>query len=54
MKDIVKLFGDFLKDPTMKVFMDEKYKLLNAPTVVYVTVPKKRTLYNIFDIGRLK
>ena len=54
MNEIMKSFGDFLKDPTMKVFMEANYILFNAPTVAYVTVPKKRTLYNIFDTGAIE
>ena len=54
MDDIMKLFGDFLKDPTMKVFMDANVILFNAPTLVYITIPKKRTLYNIFDTGAIE
>ena len=49
MNNIMKLFGEFFKDPTMKDFMEANYILFNAPSVVYITVPKKRTLYNIFD-----
>ena len=54
MNEIMKSFGDFLKDPTMKVFMEANYILFNAPTVAYVTVPKERTLYNIFDTGAIE
>ena len=38
----------------MKVFMEANFILFNAPTLVYITVPKKRTLYNIFDTGALE
>ena len=44
MNEIMKSFGDFLKDPTMKVFMEANYILFNAPTFAYVTVPKKTAL----------
>ena len=54
MNNIMKLFGEFFKDPTMKDFMEANYILFNAPSVVYITVPKKRTLYNIFDTGAIE
>ena len=34
--------------------MEANYILFNAPTVIYITVPKKRTEYNIFDTGALE
>ena len=54
MNDIMMQFGDILKDPTMKVFMEANFILFNAPTLVYITVPKKWTLYNIFDTGAVE
>ena len=54
MKNIIKSFEEFFKDPTMKDFMEANYILFNAPSVVYITVPKKRTLYNIFDTGAIE
>ena len=42
MNNIMKLFGEFFKDPTMKDFMEANYILFNAPSVVYITVPKKK------------
>ena len=54
MNNIIKSFEEFFKDPTMKNFMEANYILFNAPSVVYITVPKKRILYNIFDTGAIK
>ena len=51
---VLKKFSDALKDPNCKIFMEANYILFNAPTVVYITVPKKRTEYNIFDTGALE
>ena len=54
MNNIIKSFEEFFKDPTMKNFMEANYILFNAPSVVYITVPKKRILYNIFDTGAIE
>jgi len=51
---VMKEFTDVLKDPSLKTFMEANFILFNAPTVVYITVPKKRTEYNIFDTGALE
>jgi len=51
---VLKKFSDALKDQNLKTFMEANYILFNAPTVVYITVPKKRTEYNIFDTGALE
>ena len=54
MNEIVKQIGELLNDPTAKTLWDENACLFNAPTVVYVTIPKKRTLYNLFDSGAIE
>jgi len=54
MNKIMKKFTDALKDPNCKPLWDANIVLFNAPTVVYITVPKKRTEYNIFDTGALE
>ena len=51
---VLKEFSDVLKDRNLKEFMEVNYIIFNAPTVVYITVPKKRTEYNIFDTGALE
>ena len=54
MNEIVKQIGELLNDPTAKTLWDENACLFNAPTVVYVTIPKKRTFYNLFDSGAIE
>jgi len=34
--------------------LDANIILFNAPTVVYITIPKQRTLYNLFDSGAIE
>ena len=51
---VLKKCSDVLNDPNCKTFMEANYILFNAPTVIYITVPKKRTEYNIFDTGALE
>ena len=38
----------------LKKFGKANAKLFDAPSVVYVTIPKKRTLYNLFDSGAVE
>ena len=54
MNEILKQFGDVLNDPNAKEIWEANAKLFDAPSVVYVTIPKKRTLYNIFDSGAIE
>ena len=54
MNKVIKEFSEALKEPDMKSIMDANKILFNAPTVVYITVPKKRTDYNIFDTGAIE
>ena len=52
-----KLFKDaaeFLKDPKMQSFMDCQKILFNAPTIVYLTLPKGAIQYSILDLGALE
>ena len=51
MNEIMKLVSETLKDPNCKALWDANVELFNAPTVVYITIPKKRTLFNLFDSG---
>lgn len=54
MNEILKQFGDALNDPNAKEIWEANAKLFDAPSVVYVTIPKKRTLYNLFDSGAVE
>ena len=46
--------GEVLKDPKGTALMDANICLFNAPTIVYITIPKQRTLYNLFDSGAIE
>lgn len=46
--------AEFLKDPNMKSFMDTQKVLFNAPTIVYLTLPKKRLPYSLLDLGAIE
>ena len=50
----MKQFTDVLNDPNAKALWDANVILFNAPSIVYITIPKKRTLYNIFDSGAIE
>ena len=54
MNQIFKDVGEMLKDPSMKVFMDSQKVLFGAPTLVYLTLPKKRIEYSVLDLGALE
>ncbi len=54
MKKIVEKIDEILKDPEEKELWGANAELFNAPTVVYITVPKKRTDYCIFDCGAIE
>ena len=54
MNEILKQFGEVLNDPSAKIIWEENACLFNAPTIVYVTIPKQRTLYNLFDSGAIE
>ena len=53
MGTLFKQVGELLKDPTMKAFSDSQTILFNSPSIVYLTVPKKRIPYSILDLGGL-
>ena len=38
----------------MKLLWEANSSLFNAPTIVYLTVPKKRTNYSLLDIGAIE
>ena len=46
--------GEVLKDPKGTALMDANICLFNAPTIVYITIPKQWTLYNLFDSGAIE
>ena len=51
---VVKEYGELLKDPESKELWKANAVLFNAPTLVYITVPKKRTDFCIFDCGAIE
>ena len=54
MGEIMNQVGEVLKDPKGTALMDANICLFNAPTIVYITIPKQRTLYNLFDSGDIE
>ena len=54
MNKILKIVDEVLKDPEGKELWGANAELFNAPTVVYITVPKKRTDFCIFDCGAIE
>ncbi len=50
----MKYYGEILNDPQAKIFFDANNELFNAPTLVYITIPKKRTQYCLFDSGAIE
>jgi len=44
--------AEFTKDP--KLLQDCQYFLFNAPTIVYLTLPKGAIQYSILDLGALE
>jgi nitroreductase len=54
MNEIMNLIGEVLNDPNAKSLWDANVILFDAPTIVYITIPKKRTLYNLFDSGAIE
>ena len=54
MKEFFDGFKDLLKDPDTKQLWNANFSLFNAPTIVYLTVPKKRTNYSLLDIGAIE
>ena len=53
MGELFKQVGEHLKDPTMKAFTDSQAVLFNSPSLVYLTLPKKRIPYSVLDLGGL-
>ena len=54
MGEIMNQVGEVLKDPKGTALWDANIYLFNAPTIVYITIPKQRTLYNLFDSGAIE
>lgn len=52
-KNMNNLFKD-IGEQNMKPFMDSQKLLFNAPTFVYLTLPKKRIIYSILDLGAIE
>ena len=49
-----KIIQEVLKDPEEKELWEANTVLFNAPTIVYITIPKKRTDFCIFDCGAIE
>ena len=54
MKKIDKIISEALKDEKQKELWQANHVLFNAPTMVYITIPKKRTDFCIFDAGAIE
>ena len=54
MKKIDKIITEALKDEKQKELWQANHVLFNAPTMVYITIPKKRTDFCIFDAGAIE
>lgn len=54
MNGLFKDIGEFTKDPNTKSFLDSQKILFNTPTMVYLTLPKKRLVYSILDLGAIE
>ena len=52
--NLLKEFTEVGKDPDMKKFAESQAVLFNAPTLVYLTIPKGQIKYSIFDLGALE
>ena len=52
MEQFFKEMGEFTKD--LKLLQDCQYFLFNAPTIVYLTLPKGAIQYSILDLGALE
>ena len=51
MNALLKNVNEFLSDNS---FMDAQKVLFNAPSVVYLTLPKKRIAYSLLDLGAIE
>ena len=54
MNNLVTKVSELLNDKEIKPFLEANKILFNAPTVVYITIPKKRTQYCLFDSGAIE
>ncbi len=54
MNNIMTKVSELLNDKEIKPFLEANKILFNAPTVVYITIPKKRTQYCLFDSGAIE
>ena len=54
MYESMKKISETLNDPKCKAVLDANVSLFNAPTIIYITIPKQRTLYNLFDSGAIE
>ena len=54
MNDIDKLITETLKNKEQKELWEANNILFNAPTIVYITIPKKRIDYCLFDSGAIE
>jgi nitroreductase len=54
MNDVMDKLSEILKDKECKLLWEANNVLFNAPTVVYITIPKKRTQYCLFDSGAIE
>ena len=54
MEVITKYAQECSKDPNCKSFMGVQSEIFNAPTVVYLTLPKGYTKYSVLDLGGLE
>ena len=54
MKKVDKIITEALKDEKQKELWQANHVLFNAPTMVYITIPKKRTDFCIFDAGAIE
>lgn len=50
----IERYGKHLNQPDLKVLWVANTKLFNAPAAVYITIPKKRTQYCLFDSGAIE
>ena len=54
MDKLFKDVGEFTKEQNLQSFMDCQAFLFNAPTIVYLTLPKGAVKYSILDLGALE
>ena len=50
----IKRFDEVLKDPKAAKVWEANSRMFDSPTVVYITVPKTRTEYCVFDCGAIE